>query len=121
MALVAALVTVTMFRGSSTRRRLRRTPRRRRPRPPRRRTASGADAPSGADTADAARRRADAARFDEAIVDGNRFLAAGDADGASRALSIARAIDPIRPLWPICPRVSWSTLEPPPAPAPTAC
>jgi serine/threonine protein kinase len=54
-------------------------------------------APSDSNAADEARRRADAARFDEAIVDGNRFLAAGDADAASRALSVARAIDPASP------------------------
>src|SRR5262245_54670254 len=52
---------------------------------------------NAADTAESARRRAEAARFDEAIVDGNRFLAAGNADAASRALSVARAIDPASP------------------------
>jgi hypothetical protein len=37
------------------------------------------------------------ARFDEAIVEANRRLAAGDTDGATRALSVARAIDPGAP------------------------
>jgi hypothetical protein len=93
VALVAALVAITMFRGPST--------------PPPAPQSAAATPPAvatpqnppqrSADDADAARRRADAARFDEAIVDGNRFLAAGDADGASRALSIARAIDPGSP------------------------
>ena len=98
-ALVAALVTVTMFRGSSTTgppaQNLAATP----PAAPAPVAAPPAQAqpPGGADTADSARRRADAARFDQAIVDGNRFLAAGDADAANRELSVARAIDPSAP------------------------
>jgi serine/threonine protein kinase len=99
-ALVAALVTVTMFRGSPT------------PPPPVQNAAATppaapapvaapppaqAQPPGTADAADSARRRADAGRFDQAIVDGNRFLAAGDADAASRELSVARAIDPSSP------------------------
>ena len=97
VALVAALVAIVTFRGSST--------------PPAAPQSAATTPPvatpplatppsqpqPSADNADAARRRADAARFDEAIVDGNRFLAAGDADAASRALSIARAIDPSSP------------------------
>ena len=43
------------------------------------------------------RARAATARFDDAIVDANRFLAAGDADAATRALNTARAIDPGAP------------------------
>jgi len=38
------------------------------------------------------------ARFDEAIVEANRLLAAGDTDGATRALNAARAIDPGAPV-----------------------
>jgi serine/threonine protein kinase len=56
-----------------------------------------AQAPTAMDKADEARGRADAARFDEAIVDGNRYLAAGDADAANRALGVARSIDPRSP------------------------
>ena len=96
VALVGALLAVTMFRGSSTP-----------PAPAPSAAAPAAPVPApaqtssqpqaAADTADATRRREEAARFDEAIVDGNRFLAAGDADSASRALSVARAIDPSSP------------------------
>jgi hypothetical protein len=38
------------------------------------------------------------ARFDEAIVEANRLLAAGDTDGATRALNTARSIDPGAPV-----------------------
>jgi tRNA A-37 threonylcarbamoyl transferase component Bud32 len=38
--------------------------------------------------------RASKATFDAAIVDANRLLASGDAQGATRALNIARGIDP---------------------------
>jgi serine/threonine protein kinase len=93
VALAAALVAVTMFRGSST---PPAAPQSAAATPSPVATPPSQPQPSASDT-DAARRRADAARFDEAIVDGNRFLAAGDADGASRALSIARAIDPASP------------------------
>jgi hypothetical protein len=93
VAVVAALVVVTMFRGSST---PPSAPQSATATPPPVATPQNPPQPS-ADAADAARRRADAARFDEAIVDGNRFLSAGDADGASRALSVARAIDPSSP------------------------
>jgi hypothetical protein len=36
-------------------------------------------------------------RFDAAIVDANRLIAGGDADGATRALNVARSIDPASP------------------------
>jgi serine/threonine protein kinase len=38
------------------------------------------------------------ARFDEAIVNANKALAAGDTDRATRALNTARAIDPATPI-----------------------
>ena len=96
IVLVAALATAMMFRGAA-------------PTPAPQAAAAtpplAAAAPSNAvqppptavDAAEAARRRAEAARFDEAIVDGNRYLASGDADAATRALSVARAIDPGSP------------------------
>src|SRR5262245_30414786 len=94
-ALVVALVSVTMFRGPSTS-------------PPAQHAAAAppppvADQPPAqppvqpVDTADSIRRREDAVRFDQAIVDGNRYLAAGDTDGANRELSVARAINPSAP------------------------
>jgi predicted Ser/Thr protein kinase len=50
---------------------------------------------------DVARGRSDARaaspRFDAAIIEGNRLLAAGNADGATRALNVARSIDPQSP------------------------
>jgi serine/threonine protein kinase len=94
-ALVVALVGVTIFRGSPT------------TTPPAQNVAATpppAAAPPPApptvqttDRADGARRREEAARFDQAIVDGNRYLAAGDADAANRELGVARAIDPGSP------------------------
>ena len=99
-ALVAALVTVTMFRGSST---TAPPAQNAAATPPAAPAAVAAPPPAqvqpvtGADATDSARRRADAGRFDQAIVDGNRFLAAGDADAANRELSAARAIDPSSP------------------------
>src|SRR5262249_55726944 len=93
-ALVIALVSVTMFRGPSTS-------------PPAQNAAAvpppvADQAPAQppaqpVDSADSIRRRENAARFDQAIVDGNRYLAAGDADAANRELSVARAIDPSAP------------------------
>jgi hypothetical protein len=93
-ALVVALVSVTMFRGPSAS-------------PPAQDSAAVkppvADQPPAqppaqpVDTADSVRRRDEAARFDQAIVDGNRYLAAGDVDAANRELSAARAIDPSAP------------------------
>src|SRR6185369_15679694 len=50
-----------------------------------------------ADTAESVRRREQAARFDQAILEGNRSLAAGDADAANRQLGVARSIDPSSP------------------------
>ena len=96
IALIAALVAAMMFRGPAP------------AAPPQTAAATPpavaappsnpVQAPATAiDAAEEARRRAEAARFDEAIVDGNRYLASGDADAASRALSIARAIDPGSP------------------------
>jgi serine/threonine protein kinase len=93
-ALAVALVSFTMFRGPST------------PTPEQNAAAIPAtpattspapSPPPAADTADSARRREDAARFDQAIVDGNRYLAEGDADAANRELGVARAIDPVSP------------------------
>jgi serine/threonine protein kinase len=42
--------------------------------------------------------RATRARFDAAVVDANRLMASGDAQGATRALNVAREIDPASPL-----------------------
>jgi serine/threonine protein kinase len=92
-ALVGALVAVTLFRAPSA------------PQPAQSATATTAPtaAPppaqpsTPADAADSARRREDAVRFDQAIVDGNRYLAEGNADAANRELGVARAIDPASP------------------------
>jgi serine/threonine protein kinase len=56
-------------------------------------TTAAAPPPATTDPATQAR-----ARFDEAIVETNRLLAAGDTDGATRALNAARAIDPGAPV-----------------------
>jgi serine/threonine protein kinase len=93
-ALVVALVGVTMFRGSPTT-----TPPTQNvaATPPPAAAPPPAQPPAQApDTADSVRRR-EAARFDQAIVDGNRYLAAGDADAANRELGVARAIDSSSP------------------------
>jgi serine/threonine protein kinase len=98
-ALVTALVGVTIFRGSPI---TTQPAPNAAPTPPPAAAASPAQpsvqpAAQPADTADTIRRREEAARFDQAIVDGNRYLAAGDSDAANRELGVARAIDPGSP------------------------
>jgi hypothetical protein len=98
-ALVIALVGITMFRGSPTTtqpaQNAEATPPAASAPPPAQPSAEPAAQP--AETADSIRRREQAARFDQAIVDGSRYLAAGDADAANRELGVARAIDPSSP------------------------
>jgi len=98
-ALLIALVGVTMFRGSPTPTQPAQNTAPTPPPAPAPPVAEPAAQPAAqpADTAESVRRREQAARFDQAILEGNRSLAAGDADAANRQLGLARSIDPSSP------------------------
>jgi serine/threonine protein kinase len=98
-ALLIALVGVTMFRASPTTTPTAQSGAQSSPPAPAPPVAEPSAQPAAqpADTADSVRRREQAGRFDQAILDGNRYLAAGEADAANRELGVARAIDPSSP------------------------
>jgi serine/threonine protein kinase len=98
-ALLIALVGVTMFRASPTTTQPAQNAASTPPQAPAPPVAEPSAQPAAqpADTADSIRRREQAGRFDQAILDADRYLATGDADAANRELGVARAIDPGSP------------------------